>query len=228
MTTDALLFSYLAGAVDADGYISIKRTATRYGWAPDFDERLGLKQVTPQVPELLRQTFGGIVQMTKPSVPNGRWLYRFSITNQMAARACEALLPYLRIKHEQAQLVLDLHRTKANGQMSLASYWFVREFPDWEEGELMDVSQVADALGYRSRGMVSQAIRNGTLVSLRRSSRSLSWVRVPKVLVERVASQGLKRDRGHLKPPQLVALRQELYGQMWQLNHSSPSASNNP
>ena len=109
--------AYLAGAMDSDGSIGIRRStyATRVtGDArhPVFSERIGLKQVTPEIPELLKATFGGSLMMQKPSAAKGRPLYYWEATNQVAADALVALLPYLRIKRRQAENVLALRASK--------------------------------------------------------------------------------------------------------------------
>lgn len=109
--------AYLAGAMDSDGSIGIRRStyAMRVrgdARAPVYSERVCLKQVTPQVPQLLRETFGGSLMLQSPSTTNGRALHYWEGTNRVASAALLVLLPHLRIKREQALTVLMLRASK--------------------------------------------------------------------------------------------------------------------
>lgn len=116
MTIDAAVAAYLAGAFDSDGTIGIKRStyAQRRGeaGAPVYSERIGLKQVTPQIPQLLRETFGGSLHVQAASTTRGRPLHYWEATNRVAAEALRAMLPYLRIKPAQAEACLALRASK--------------------------------------------------------------------------------------------------------------------
>lgn len=111
------LAAYLAGAMDSDGTIGIRRStyaARVRGDArqPVYSERLCLKQVTPQIPMLLRETFGGSLLLQRPSTLRGRPLHYWEATNKVAAVALGSLLPYLRIKRQQAEICLLLRASK--------------------------------------------------------------------------------------------------------------------
>lgn len=105
--------AYLAGIMDADGYFSIKKSTY---WArrrantnrPVFSERVGMKQVCPIVPDLLHSAFGGYRSVQKPSAPNGKPLHGWEVTQRKAAKAVKTLLPYLKIKRQQAKLLVAL------------------------------------------------------------------------------------------------------------------------
>ena len=81
------ILAYLAGAVDSDGSIGIRKStyATRHNtaWNPTYAARISLHQVTPQIPELLKETFDGSITKTKPSTENGKpllaWNFWFLI-----------------------------------------------------------------------------------------------------------------------------------------------------
>jgi hypothetical protein len=117
MTVSIELAAYLAGAVDSDGSIGIRRSTYAQRVTGDarhatYSERVSFKQVTPQVPELLHATFGGSLMVQSPSVTRGRPLHYWEATNQVAAKALVALLPYLRIKRQQAEACLSLRASK--------------------------------------------------------------------------------------------------------------------
>lgn len=111
------LLAYLAGAIDSDGTVGIKRStyAMRVrgdAGAPVYSERVALRQVTPHIPTLLQKAFGGSLYMTKPSAARGRPLYSWAATDLRALECLTALMPYLRIKKPQARNCLALRLVK--------------------------------------------------------------------------------------------------------------------
>jgi hypothetical protein len=111
------LLAYLAGAIDADGSIGIRQSTyavrvRRDARQPMYSERVCFKQVTPQIPALLKATFGGSLMEQSPSVTKGRALHYWEVTNRVAASALTLLLPHLRIKRAQAEACLALRASK--------------------------------------------------------------------------------------------------------------------
>lgn len=109
--------AYLAGVMDSDGWFTIKRDtyAMRVrgdAGCPIFQERLGIKQVTPQAIDMLYKEFGGYRRIEKPSTRRGKPLYAWSVVCQKAVDVVYDLLPYLRIKRPQAETLLALHKFK--------------------------------------------------------------------------------------------------------------------
>lgn len=132
-----LIFAYLAGVMDSDGSFGIRRTT--YGMrkrgeqTPVFSERVKLSQVSPIVPEMLKQIFGGHIDHPKSTAKKGKPLYRWEATQKVAARCIKTLYPFLRIKREQTEILIKLResknaqkpsrwRTNADRQRLLA-YW---------------------------------------------------------------------------------------------------------
>lgn len=111
------LYAYLAGVIDSDGYISIKRStyhARTQGkdWNPAYQEVVGIKQVAPEAIDMLHATFGGYRGMQAPNTKNGHPLHSWQVTNRQAAALLAALRPHLRIKTRQADLALALRANK--------------------------------------------------------------------------------------------------------------------
>jgi hypothetical protein len=104
--------------MDSDGSIGVRRSTyamrvTGDARQPVYSERICLKQVTPEIPTLLKETFDGSLMIQKPSTTRGRPLYYWEATDAVAARALEMLLPYLRIKRAQAENCLRLRASKS-------------------------------------------------------------------------------------------------------------------
>lgn len=109
--------AYLAGAIDSDGTIGIRRSTYAMRIRHDagaaiYSERVALRQVSPIIPQMLKGHFGGSLYMTKPSVPRGKPLFSWAATDLRAVACLTALLPYLRLKREQASNCLTLREIK--------------------------------------------------------------------------------------------------------------------
>lgn len=130
---DETLKAYLAGCLDCDGWLTIKRNtyAMRVrgdASQPVYGERVGLKQITPDVPALLREYFGGYLRTEKPSVKNGRPLHSWSATDKQAIECVSSLLPYMRVKRQQAEILLQLRALKVaprtrSGTFTMTNRW---------------------------------------------------------------------------------------------------------
>jgi hypothetical protein len=120
-----LLYAYLAGAVDADGFITVYRKAgpiRKDGHRPIYYvAKIGLSETNPIIPELLYKTFGSWLGEYQPKNPHHKKWYVWQATNDKARNAIQALLPYLRLKKRQAELALEfinlVKKQKANGQV---------------------------------------------------------------------------------------------------------------
>lgn len=120
---DWLVLAYCAGVVDSDGTIGVKRSTYSMrvrgdAKQPVYSERVCVRQVEPQAVDLLKATFGGRRGMRKPSTPNGRPLHEWCVTDAQAALCLKALLPFLRIKQQQAENALALRATKDESKLA--------------------------------------------------------------------------------------------------------------
>jgi hypothetical protein len=106
----ATLHAYMAGIIDADGTIGVKRRTE--GGLIRYSECVCVRQVEPEAVDLLHEHFGGYRFVTRPTMPNRRELQGWEVTNRRAAECLAVLEPYLRIKVEQARVCLILSRTK--------------------------------------------------------------------------------------------------------------------
>lgn len=105
-------YAYLAGAIDADGFITIARqvrnTGDRYEHRPTYyNAKLGFTETSPIIPHLLKETFGGSCYEYQPKNPEHKRWYNWQIQNLKAGAAVRLLLPHLRLKRQQAELVIE-------------------------------------------------------------------------------------------------------------------------
>lgn len=98
-------YAYLAGIIDIDGYISIRRGVKfrqrLQSTVASYRARIGLSDASPVVPDLLQATFPG-----RRSVMGG--LHLWEAEQERAREPLTRFLPYLRLKHRQAEIALEL------------------------------------------------------------------------------------------------------------------------
>lgn len=105
---------YLAGLVDGEGYIGIKKSKyARHCPSPTYHERIQVRMVEEKAISLMKQTFGGnYYKETEHSKYSKRPLYCYAISDLIASKTCKELLPYLLIKKKNAELILRLRKSK--------------------------------------------------------------------------------------------------------------------
>lgn len=108
--------AYLAGIVDGEGYIGIKRSRA-YGCqgrrTPSFQERIQVRMVDEQAIKTLAETLGGWYYKEKSHAAKGRPLYCYQASDLAACVVLRKLLPFLSVKARQAQAVLAFRADRA-------------------------------------------------------------------------------------------------------------------
>jgi hypothetical protein len=79
---------------------------------PVYKERVTLRQIEPQVVDLLHAAFGGSRFMSAPRNARAQPLHSWQVVDRMASTFLAAIAPYLRIKRRQAELCVELRRLK--------------------------------------------------------------------------------------------------------------------
>lgn len=100
--------AYLAGIVDADGYVTATRSVRR--GAVYHGAQVGITGSRRQPHDLATSLFGGKVLAHSPGRgrEHHRTQHHWQAGGDRAVPVIEALLPYLRVKAARARLVLDL------------------------------------------------------------------------------------------------------------------------
>lgn len=111
---DALVLSYLAGIVDGEGYIGIKKATRKDSVSPIFHERIQVRMIHEPAIKLLADTLGGSYYRESVAHRNGRPLFCWQASDAIACVILRALLPFLRIKRENAIAVLALRESKSD------------------------------------------------------------------------------------------------------------------
>jgi len=108
--------AYIAGLLDGEAYIGIKKsTAKRNGRInPAYQERIQVRMVDEPAIKFLTESLGGNYYQEKPSAKNGRPLYCFQASDKQAIKILKTVLPYLRVKKEVAEIVIELRKLRSN------------------------------------------------------------------------------------------------------------------
>ncbi len=109
---ESLTLAYLAGLVDGEGYIGIKKANAKNSISPLYHERVQVRMVHEGAIALLASTLGGNYYREKAHASNGRPLFCYQASDAKAATVLELLLPYLIVKRESAENVLRLRASK--------------------------------------------------------------------------------------------------------------------
>jgi hypothetical protein len=115
---DATTHAYLAGIVDGEGYVGIRRTyGKRTGHFQGF---VRVRMTDRAALDMLHATYGGSINPY--SVEGNRkpgWLWQ--VRSRAASVALDSMRPYLRVKNEQADLVIRLQDTMAPQRLDPAT-----------------------------------------------------------------------------------------------------------
>jgi len=120
------MLAYLAGVIDSDGYITINRS-TRNG-VVYFGAVIGVSGTRRQPHDLAASLWGGKVGYHQPKNPRHRGQFLWSRQGKAAATAILEVMPYLRIKVDQAWLALELNEHVLSGQGDDPFPWFSPDY----------------------------------------------------------------------------------------------------
>jgi len=104
------VLAYVAGVVDSDGHIGIDRSATmpQRRTSVRYEAAVVVTNVDRPLMDWLQEEFGGSLRQRKQMLPHHKPTYSWKLSEQQAAGFCEQILPYLRVKKRQAELLIEL------------------------------------------------------------------------------------------------------------------------
>ena len=124
------LYAYLAGIMDGEAYIGIKKST--WGMrnrsdvkSPTYSEHIVIKMKNPEIPKLFKDTFNGrfykepkIYQSTNGFITK-HVMYSYQATDKIAANIISCLIPFLIEKKIQAECILKLRESKDSKEARL-------------------------------------------------------------------------------------------------------------
>jgi hypothetical protein len=111
---EAVLVGYLAGILDGEGSVSLKKSnANKHRKTPQYEGAVTMGMVYKEIIDLFVQRYGGAVRIER--VPNRQPIYRYAkVGTQGVLAILEELTPYLIEKRERAELLMEYYKSIDN------------------------------------------------------------------------------------------------------------------
>jgi hypothetical protein len=105
---DDVDLAYIAGFFDGEGSITIHHNAGKSprGLSPNHTLQVSVANTDPRVIVWLRDCFGGRTVMRPSKVAKWRHVLQWIVRSNAAAEFLKAILPFLRMKREQAEIAI--------------------------------------------------------------------------------------------------------------------------
>lgn len=106
--------AYIAGLIDGEGYIGIKRSINRANHCINYSyqERIQIRMVDEQAIAFIAYWLGGSYYRESRPEKNRRQLYCYQASDRIAHSIIKTLLPYLKVKRAVAEVVLGMRPLK--------------------------------------------------------------------------------------------------------------------
>lgn len=106
--------AYIAGLIDGEGYIGIKRSINRANHCVNYSyqERIQIRMVDEQAIAFVASWLGGSYYKENRPDKNRRPLYCYQASDKIAHSIIKTILPYLKVKRAVALTVLELRPIK--------------------------------------------------------------------------------------------------------------------
>ena len=163
---EPITLAYLAGMIDADGYITVQRS--QHKGRLYYGAKVGIAGTRREPHDLAASLWGGKVSCYHPS--NGIHLpqFQWSRSGRAAAAIIAELLPYLRIKSDQAMVALQLDEHVNFGRSDDPYPWFG---PDYDPTQLSnELFLEAKALNLRKPRGRNARLLDGDATPARRAA----------------------------------------------------------
>lgn len=99
--------AYMAGIVDGEGCIGIHKSGKKPNGNPNYFLRVTIGICNEYIPNLFRFNFGGRLDFYPSKHMNWSPQWRWTVSHEQAANCLRILLPYLRLKRQEAELGLQ-------------------------------------------------------------------------------------------------------------------------
>jgi len=122
-TLNELDLSYIAGFFDGEGSVTIHHNyaPSPRGKSPNHTLQVSIGNTDPRVIVWIHEHFGGALTMRSGFKPNHRDVIQWMARSNKAARFLRMILPYLRMKREQAEIALTFQQAKSGYRKKMLS-----------------------------------------------------------------------------------------------------------
>jgi hypothetical protein len=140
--------AYIAGLVDGEGYIGIRKTTVRKDcFNHSYHARIQIRMVDEPAIKFITDTLGGNYYREKPHCNNGKPLFCYQSSDKKAEHILQTILPYLKVKKRSAETVLQLRKLQRESVKHKTKITGYREFPN-SHGTIRMVPNLAHSEEY--------------------------------------------------------------------------------
>ncbi len=101
---------YLAGVTDSEAHIGIIKHKRKERLTPAYEPRLQIGNTSKNMLTIFLTNFGGRILLEKRLTRGGKEFYIWTVYGVPMVKALEAMLPFLRVKKREAELVIALQK----------------------------------------------------------------------------------------------------------------------
>lgn len=103
------VWAYVAGIIDGEGYIGIDKSKTmpQRRCSPRYQPEVVVVNSYLPLLEWLQREFGGSIMARKKQKDHHKPTWCWKLVNRQAAEFCKDLLPYLLVKKQNAELLIE-------------------------------------------------------------------------------------------------------------------------
>lgn len=169
MQTEPTVLAYLAGMIDGDGYITITKSVRKN--KEYFGPQIGIAGTRREPHDLAASLWGGRVSKYLPTNPNHRPQFQWQRMGSSAVSVIESILPYLRIKHEHAELALSLHQHLLEAHSEDPFPWFGPNYDPLDamrrmREEMIDMNQSRNRRRKKPSGRILDGVEHNGFPTL--------------------------------------------------------------
>lgn len=140
--------AYVAGIIDGEGCIALwKNRETRYRKAISVTPGIGLGMTDSLIIDFIYANFGGCISHSQPK-GNRKLVTQYSINSRKELKKLlTSILPYLRLKKQQAKLVLEFIEIREKKRKNNHTFTKAGDSSFDEEWKLWEKMQVLNKTG---------------------------------------------------------------------------------
>lgn len=123
--------AYIAGLIDGEGYIGIKRTTVRKDCQNrSYHARIQIRMVDEEAIKFIAKTLGGNYYYEQKHSINGRPLFCYQVSDLNAENILKTIYPYLKVKQKVAKSVIEFRELQSKGNEYRTKITGYRRFPN--------------------------------------------------------------------------------------------------
>lgn len=113
---NAVKYAYAAGFVDGEGCLKMSKRNPRNGRAVNYGLLVSVVQKDARPLDWLVGNFGGQIYLKNKKLDSSDWIYEWRVSEQRAYEFLKKIAPFLKVKREQADLLIRFQERRINAR----------------------------------------------------------------------------------------------------------------